>query len=145
MLRPLDIAMIAALIAAGSWTFKVKHDSEVAMERVAKLERQIAAEREAMDLLRADWSLLTSPDRLQALSRRHNAELNLTPIDPARVLDFDDIPFKPARTEPAASGFAGRVSPRLDTDLKSITGSVDAGEASAPARIEDLIGTGEDR
>ena len=132
MLRPLDIAMIAALIAAGSWTFKVKHDSEVAMERVAKLERQIAAEREAIDLLRADWSLLTSPDRLQALSERHGDELQLTPIDPGRILSIDDIPFKPRSQQSPASGFAGTALPRLDADLDSVTGSVGGGQVASP-------------
>lgn len=130
MLRPLDVAMIAALIAAGSWTFKVKHDSELAMQRVGELERAIAAEREAIDILRSDWALLTSPDRLQRLVERHGGELKLTPLDPERIVRIDDIPLKTPATAPGDgtpdNGFAGRLQPRLDTDLDTITGTIAA-------------------
>ena len=77
MIRTLDIIMIGVLIAGAGYTFKVKHDAERAVERVESLETRIRLEREAIEILKADWSLLTSPDRLEALIKRHQQELGL--------------------------------------------------------------------
>jgi len=57
VLRSLDLFMIALLIGVVIWTFKVKHDSEVALERVTKLEKKIKAEEIEIDLLNSDWGL----------------------------------------------------------------------------------------
>ena len=69
------------------------------MERVAKLEQQIQAEREAIDILHADWSLLNSPDRLQRLIDRHAEELGLEPLKPERVIEIEDLPLRTRPTE----------------------------------------------
>jgi hypothetical protein len=94
MLRSFDILMIVALIAGAAWTFKIKSDSEAALQRAAVLERQIELEREAIDLLRADWSLLTSPDRLQKLVDRYKAELDLEPVAATHIGKASEIPLR---------------------------------------------------
>ena len=45
VLRSIDILMVAALLGSVVWTFKVKHDSQEAIDRVAILEKQIEAEK----------------------------------------------------------------------------------------------------
>ncbi len=94
MVRTIDIVMIAMLIAGAGYTFKVKHDAEQAVARVESLETRIRLEREAIDILKADWSLLTSPDRLEALIARHREELGLEPISPRQIVTLDKIPQK---------------------------------------------------
>lgn len=94
MVRTLDIVMIAMLIAGAGYTFKVKHDAEQAVARVESLETRIRLEREAIDILKADWSLLTSPDRLEALIARHREELGLEPLSPRQIVTLDKIPQK---------------------------------------------------
>ncbi len=95
MLRTVDVVMIGILLGGAAFTFKVKQDSEAAIERVAELERQIAAEREAIDILEADWSLLSDPKRLQKLAERYEAQLGLKLLDPGMIGDFADIPERP--------------------------------------------------
>ena len=95
MLRTVDVVMIGILLGGAAFTFKVKQDSEAAIERVAELERQIAAEREAIDILEADWSLLSDPKRLQKLAERYETQLGLKLLDPGMIGDFADIPEQP--------------------------------------------------
>ena len=92
MFRTLDVIMIAALIGAAAWTFKVKSDSEAAVERVARLEKRLQLEHEAIDILNADWSLLTSPDRLEKLVERYREDLSLEPVSPNMVGTLGDVP-----------------------------------------------------
>ena len=91
-LRGVDIIMMAVLIAIVGWTFKVKHDSQVALDRVQELEKQIAAERIEIDLLKSDWSLLTSPQKLQELVERYNDQLDLAPMEPSQIVGESDLP-----------------------------------------------------
>jgi hypothetical protein len=94
MVRSFDVIMIVAVIASAAWTFKVKADSESALQRVAVLERRIELEREAIDLLKADWSLLTSPERLQKLVERYREELGLEPATALHIGKVGEIPLR---------------------------------------------------
>lgn len=92
MLRTLNLVLIGLLVAGAGWTFIVKHNAEEAHERVDGLERQIANEREEIDLLRADWALLSSPTRLEQLVARYNDELGLKNLDATQLVGFDQLP-----------------------------------------------------
>lgn len=110
VLRSLDILMVAVLIASVVWTFKVKHDSQEALDRVAKLNKQIEAEENRVDLLKSDWSLLTSPSRLEKLVKHYGGQLGLQPIEPAQLADDDTLPgFKAPEVlvNDQDEGFAG--------------------------------------
>ncbi|MGI9352474.1 MAG: cell division protein FtsL [Rhizobiaceae bacterium] len=118
MMRAVDILLLITLIAVVSWTFKVKHDSQFALERVADLERQIAAERVEIDLLKSDWSLLTSPARLQQLVERYQKELELESMEASQIANERELPaFKTQEIEPSHESHAG-----TDTSIK--TGSI---------------------
>ncbi len=146
MLRTLDIVMIGALIAGAGWTFKVKHDAEQAVARVETLETRIRLEREAIEILKADWSLLTSPERLEALIERYKDELMLDHAQPRQIVTFDKIPEKqpeilPPLDGPIDGGGEAGGSGRADaqTDPGAITGSITKPvEDSAPSPQEDL-------
>ena len=55
---------------------------------------------EAVSLLRAEWSLLNQPTRVQELVARHADELKLAPLDPRQIVRFEQLPTRP--TGPAA-------------------------------------------
>ncbi len=121
VLRSLDIFMIALLIGVVIWTFKVKHDSEVALDRVAKLEKKIEAEEVEIDLLKSDWGLLTSPARLQKLVERYGEQLGLQPTTPAQLADTATLPPVKQEFDP----FADPDQPDYaNTDSSVTTGSV---------------------
>ena len=52
-----------------------------------KIEREIRFEEDTIDLLKADWSLLTQPSRLQKLAEIYQAELALQPIEPHQIVE----------------------------------------------------------
>lgn len=121
MLRAIDVILICALIGSASWTYKVKYDTQIALERVEKLEKKIVAEREEIKLLKADWALYNSPSRLQRLVDKYRDELNLAPLQPGQIGTVDQLP--PLRSErslpksPMLDGFA-------EADRSVKTGSV---------------------
>jgi cell division protein FtsL len=97
MLRLLHLIVIAALISAAAYVYKIKFDATVQAEKVAKVRREIRRERDAIALLRAEWARLDNPARIQALAERH---LTLRPIDPTQFDDFGRLPLRPPQIVP---------------------------------------------
>jgi hypothetical protein len=131
MLRTLDIVMIGAMIAGAAWTFKVKHDAEQAVARVETLETRIRLERETIDILKADWSLLTSPERLEALIERYKDELMLDHVQPRQIVTIDKVPQRQPDILPPLDG------PPVDRP----PGSGDAERADAASQAAPQDGT----
>ena len=61
MFRTTDIVLIAVMVAAAGFTYKIKQQAEDQLAAVHKLEAQIRFEEDTIALLKADWSLLTQP------------------------------------------------------------------------------------
>jgi hypothetical protein len=109
MLKTFDIIMIMIMISAAAVTFRIKAESEAQLREVRSLERQIAREEEAIDLLEADWSLLTQPSRIQKLVDAHKQELGLQATQSRQVTGVDAIPEKglaPEEGDPIADAIA---------------------------------------
>ena len=75
MFRTSDIVLIAVMVSAAAFTYKTKREAEDQLAEVRKIEAQIRYEQDTIDLLKADWSLLTQPSRLQKLAEIYQAEL----------------------------------------------------------------------
>jgi hypothetical protein len=97
-MRLLNILVIGALVLAASFVYKIKFDSTLQAERVAKLRGEIRRERDALALLRAEWAKLETPGRIEALSKRY---LALKPIDPSQFDNLDRLPERPAPVKAA--------------------------------------------
>jgi hypothetical protein len=95
VLRIINIALIAAMIAAAIVTYNLKHGTEQAAARVARLHAGIAKEREAIALLKAEWSVLSQPGRLQELVSRFQDHFRLQPFAAGQVATLDEIPMRP--------------------------------------------------
>ena len=81
MMRIVNLVLVALVIAAATWTYAIKHESEQRLAEIRRLERQIDLEHQTIDLLKADWAHLSHPRRLQRLVERYEAELGLqTPV-----------------------------------------------------------------
>jgi cell division protein FtsL len=96
-MRLLNILVIAALIAAASYVYKIKFDSTLQAERVAKLHGEIRKERNAIAALRAEWAKLETPSRIQGLAERH---LKLEPMKSTQFDSLDHLPPRPPETPP---------------------------------------------
>ena len=92
MIRFLNICVIVALVAAAAYVYKIKFESTRQAERLAKLRMEIRREHDMIAALRAEWSKLDNPARIQALAKRH---LALQPVDPRQFDKLDRLPERP--------------------------------------------------
>lgn len=99
MFRTSDIVLIAVMVGAAAFTYKTKDEAENQLKAVNKIEAQIRFEEDTIDLLKADWSLLTQPSRLQKLSRAYESELKLQPLDARQIVGLNDLPVRPLSIE----------------------------------------------
>ncbi len=119
MFRTTDIVLIAVMVSAAAFTYRTKHEAESRMTEIAKLQRQIDFEKDTIDILKADWSLLTQPSRLQRLVEIYGGELDLKPIEASQIATFDQLPVRPIELGPAGDkqlgGMAGGVDQSVTT------------------------------
>jgi hypothetical protein len=101
--RPSDIVLIAVMVSAAALTYKTKREAEEQLAAVQKIEAQIRYEEDTIDLLKADWSLLTQPSRLQKLAEVYKSQLELEPVNARQIVGLDDLPAKPVNIEDLSS------------------------------------------
>ncbi len=92
MFRTLDMALVVVMIAAAAMTYKIKHDAEDRLAEIRKLREAIAQEEETIDVLKADWSILTQPARLQALADQYQDQLGLQQLAARAIVGAGDLP-----------------------------------------------------
>lgn len=128
MMRILNIAVIAALVAAAGWVYEIKYSSTRQAERVAKLRLDIQHERDTIAALRAEWAQLNNPDRIQMLVRRH---LTLKPIAATQFDTLDRLPERPIQiVPPGTEDPIGAIIKSLEepADSEVVTGGVPTSE-----------------
>ena len=103
MFRTSDIVLFAVMVAAAAFTYKTKHEAEDRLAEVAHIQSEIRVEEETIDILKADWSLLTQPSRLQKLSEIYQAELNLAPVEAGQIVGLEELPVKALTIEDLSS------------------------------------------
>lgn len=99
MFRTSDMVLIAVMVSAAAFTYNTKHKAEDRLTEVRKIESEIKYEQDSIDLLKADWSLLTQPSRLQKLTQIYQAELQLQAVDASQIGTLEDLPAKPVGIE----------------------------------------------
>jgi hypothetical protein len=95
MFRASDMMLIAVMVSAAAFTYKTKQEAETLASSVRKLEASIHFETDSIDLLKADWSLLTQPGRVQKLVEAYHADLPLQPIEPHQYARIEELPMRP--------------------------------------------------
>jgi hypothetical protein len=93
IMRLLHLIVVAALIMAAAFVYKIKFESTVRATELARLAAAIKRERDATAALKAEWAQLDNPARIQGLTERH---LSLRMLDPAQLDRFDHLPDRPA-------------------------------------------------
>jgi hypothetical protein len=107
-MRLLNIFVIGALILAASFVYKIKFDSTLQVERVAKLAGELRRERDAIATLRAEWAKLDTPGRIQGLASRH---LALRPIVPTQFDSLDRLLERPPVVPPGNDPIGAMLAP----------------------------------
>ena len=112
-MRLLNILVIGALILAAAFVYKIKFDSTLQAERVAKLRGELRRERSAIASLRAEWARLDTPGRIQGLADRH---LALRPMKSNQFDKLDRLSERPPPVRaPGGDPIGAILSPVPDT------------------------------
>jgi hypothetical protein len=144
MLRTTDVIMILMMTTAATVTYSIKHRAELKLDEVRKLESEIRLEKDTIDLLKADWALLTQPNRLQRLITAYQADLQLVPTASTQLAQPVELPMLkadlPQPEEPDAGDPKKKGVPVASAGKKAGSGdsveSIIAG-AAAPAPQAD--------
>ena len=89
MIRRSTLLWLIAAILVGCGLYQLKYEVQAKEEQLARLNRQIQAEQEAIHVLNAEWAFLNRPDRLGDLAARH---LEMNPVTPAQFGRVASIP-----------------------------------------------------
>jgi cell division protein FtsL len=119
-MRLLNFCLVVVLVLATAYVYEIKFEATLRAERVAKMRGDIQRERDAIAALRAEWSTLENPARIQGLARRH---LRLRPPDSAQYDSLERLPERPPAIvqSPATDAIADKIE-----DLNPVTGSIPA-------------------
>jgi hypothetical protein len=96
----LRLCAIVMVVVCATWAYRVNYATQEAMNRVADLEDAIAAEREALAVLNAEWAYLNRPDRLRALVAENAEVLGLVELTPDHFGDVAMVAYPPEPEAP---------------------------------------------
>jgi cell division protein FtsL len=123
ILRVLNFVVIGALVLAAAYVYRIKFDSAVQAERLAKLRGEVRHERDTIAALRAQWGQLDNPARIEALAKRF---LTLKPIAPTQFDTLDQLPERPLDySSPDSNDPIGGLIENLEAPA-AVTGTVPA-------------------
>ena len=121
ILRILNFVVIGLLVLAAADVYRIKFDSTVQAERLAKLRGEVHRVRDQIAALRAQWGELDNPERIEQLDKRF---LNLRPVAPTQFDTLDHLPARPIQPlRPDEADPIGGIIEHLE-DPAPITGSV---------------------
>ncbi|PNR00031.1 hypothetical protein C1S70_04050 [Azospirillum argentinense] len=83
------------IAAAGFVLFETSYEVQELEEKLGSLNRKIMVEQEAIQVLKAEWSFLNDPTRLENLSREH---LALQPTEARQFVAMNIVPMRPSPT-----------------------------------------------
>ena len=99
MMKRATLLWALMAIAAGAGLLVMKYEIRGLEARLAGLNREILRDQEAIHVLRAEWSYLNQPARLEDLARRL---LRLAPSTVDQTGMIDEIPLRTADDHMAA-------------------------------------------
>jgi hypothetical protein len=122
IVRMLNLVVIGVLIMAAAYVYRIKYDSTVQAERLAKIRSEVRRERDAIAALRAEWGELETPTRIEALTKRY---LHLKPIAPTQFDKLNALPDQPPQlVKPDSRDPIGEVIENLEEPPAAMTGSL---------------------
>lgn len=82
-MRIFNLMLAGCVVAFAFVIYEQKFVSEALVVQVAELKQSIRSEREAVAVLRAEWSYLNRPKRIERLARKH---LGMGPLKARQLL-----------------------------------------------------------
>lgn len=88
MLRVFNALLVLVALGSAFVLYTLEHATRGTERRIARTERDISGERETIKLLKAEWSSLTRPERLQRLADKH---LGIKPVTATQFVTEADL------------------------------------------------------
>ena len=88
MLRFVNVCLVLGLVALAYVIYQVKYEARALDEEIVSLGKQVDQERDALAVLRAEWSLLNRPERIERLAQKY---LKLAPTQPRQLVTVDTV------------------------------------------------------
>ena len=126
ILRLMHGAAIAALIASATYVYGVKYRTIYAHEQMVKTRHLIAKEKDAINLLRAEFAHLARPDRIQELA---DSKLGMQPLALMQIARVEELP----EAQPKVDSI-GRTLEQLGFNKDNETPAAVAGGATPSVR-----------
>ena len=135
MLRFVNICLLLGLLALAYVIYQVKYETRALDAEIATIGKEIEAERDGIAVLRAEWSLLNRPERIERLAKKH---LKLAPSDPRQVVTVDsvtdsDFDLLKAQAQAAQQADAQQASPKQAAPKPSAARQASAKPAAVKA------------
>jgi len=135
MLRFVNICLVLALVALAYVIYEGKYEARALDEDIGGLRKEIETERDAVAVLRAEWSLLNRPERIERLAKKH---LKLNPARPQQLVTIEtvsDSDFERVRMDSTDDSLPEGSGP--PTKVKSVPMPGVAAAPAAPANFDD--------
>jgi cell division protein FtsL len=124
MWRFLHVIAIVAVIASAAYVYSVKYQTIYASEQIVKTRHLIAKERDAINVLRAEYAHLVRPDRIQALADK---QLDMQPLALTQIVKADELPEAPPKVDSIGRKLESMGLPGLSaTPSAGVTGATPA-------------------
>ena len=137
MLRFVNICLVLGLVALAYVIYQVKYEARSLDEEIASLGKEIDSERDGLALLRAEWSLLNRPERIERLAQKF---LKLGPIQPRQLVTLDSVSDRDfvrsrvvAATAPVEAQAAPGQGAKPAAKVPAVVGSLTPQEMPVPA------------
>jgi hypothetical protein len=144
MLRFINACLLIGLVALACVIYEMKYESRTFEEDIVALKKGIEGERDSIAVLRAEWSILNRPERLERLAAKF---LNLSRAQPNQLVsleslkdsDFGRRQIEASTVQPSQEASAGAAKPaQKPVHTASIKKKpVLAGAALIPSAVSD--------
>lgn len=138
-MRIIHVLVIGILVFAAAYVYRIKMESTVRTERVLRLHADIREQRDAIAALRAEWTKLDAPQRLQGLVERH---LPLKPINARQYDSLKNLPERPPNFNRDPDPIGSMIS---DIEAKASGAAPDASDVTGSVRNANSASAAEER
>lgn len=117
MIRLLNIISFMMTVVLAVVLYNVKYDAQIHIKRIKDLNVELRQEQESIHILRAEWSHLNQPERLQRLAERYT---KLESLGANQIVTVNNLPQRRRNEQDFG------ISKRLGGYAGIVTGSIGA-------------------
>jgi cell division protein FtsL len=92
----MHVVAIGALVISAVYVYSVKYKTILWSEKIVETRHAVEREQDAINVLRAEYALLTRPERLEALADK---DLGMQPLALNQIVNASDLPEAQPRVD----------------------------------------------